>query len=164
MKKIKLTQGKYALVDNEDFEKLSQFKWHAVADRRISGGQFYACRSVTNKPKIKMHRVIMSCPDGLEVDHKDHNGLNNQKKNLRIVDRLQNQRNQKPQVGGTSKYKGVHFNKRIKKKPWVARISVKNKPISLGNYATPEEAALAYNAGSLKYHGEHGYQNKVKQV
>ena len=92
MKEIVLTQGKVALVDDEDHEYLNQFKWCAANN----GGTFYAIRKACYDGKWiteRMHRVLFDIPPGKEIDHIDHNGLNNQRSNLRIVTRQQNKFN-----------------------------------------------------------------------
>lgn len=97
MKEIKLTQGKVVLVDDEDYEYLNQFKWYALKNHRT----YYAQRVIQNnyiKRTLKMHRVIMDTPCGLEVDHIDGDGLNNQKCNLRNCTFAENRKNRKPNL------------------------------------------------------------------
>mgnify|MGYP001588262020 CR=1 FL=1 len=89
MKEIQLTQEQVALVDDEDFEKVSKHKWHAYKD----GKTFYAGTTIKNK-RVKMHRFILEAPAGVDVDHKDRNGLNNTRQNIRICSRTENQANQ----------------------------------------------------------------------
>jgi hypothetical protein len=152
MKKIALTQGKFALVDDEDFEKLSKFKWCA---NKI-GGIYYAVRNdkrtKDGRKTISMHRVVMDSPEGMDTDHKDGDGLNNQKKNLRICTHAENLKNQKLHKNNISGLKGVSFYKRVKK--WVAFIGVDGKQISLGYFDTKLEAYQAYCDACLKYHGK----------
>lgn len=147
MKKIKLTQGKVALVDDEDFEYLNQWKWSANKNKNT----FYAQRHkvIEGKNKyIKMHRLIMNTPDNIEVDHIDHNGLNCQRHNMRNCTRSQNSMNKSPY--GKSKYLGVYFiGKTI-----IAGITINKKLIYLGSYKSEEDAALAYDIAAKKYHGE----------
>jgi hypothetical protein len=135
---IPLTQGKFAIVDAEDYEKLNRYKWHAIRQANT----FYAVRRQGNK-KIRMHRVITNAPKGLDCDHIDHNGLNNRKKNLRLCTRLQNSRNQRARKGGTSKYKGVYWHKDQKK--WHAGISSCGKSYFLGSFDNEVDAAKAYD-------------------
>ena len=159
MKKIKLTRGKYVLVDDEDFEHLNQWKWCAQYD-----GNFYAARSKgigNGKQKfIRMHRYIMNAPKGKVVDHINHNTLDNRKKNLRIASIGQNLRNQqKIKKKASSKYKGVSWDKKSRK--WSVRIVYKNKQIYLGAFHSEIEAAKAYNRGAKKYHKEFAFLNKI---
>jgi hypothetical protein len=147
MKEIKLTQGKVALVDDEDYEYLNQFKWYA----HKKPCTFYAERSVGNRKNrtlVRMHRVIMNTHDNMQVDHIDHNGLNNQKCNLRNCTASQNRMNKRP--FGKSIYKGVGFNEGLIQ----ARIRINNKQIHLGYFKSEELAAKSYDIAAKKYHGE----------
>lgn len=157
MKEIPLSQGKFALVDDEDFAQVSRFNWF------YSTG--YAVRNIkldTNVYKMElMHRFLLGLNfgDGKIVDHKNGNGLDNRRENLRICSKLENQRNQGPRHTKTSKYKGVGYFKRDKK--WRARIKVGEKDIEIGKFTTEKEAALAYNKAALKYFGEFAWLNDV---
>lgn len=149
MKTISLiTQGKFAIVDDDDFERLSKQRWH------FSHG--YA-RGKVGKIKTSMHREIMHPPAGMEVDHIDHNGLNNQKSNLRICTPSDNQHNAKLRKDNTSGYKGVK--KATKTKSWEAQIRIKDKRIYLGTYSTPKEVAIAYDNAAKEYFGEFSATN-----
>ena len=151
MKEIHLTKGKVAIVDDTDFEGLSQWKWHA----KLSCGLWYAARAVTmagRKITIRMHRLITNASDGMEVDHIDGDGLNNLRQNLRIVTRNQNRFNSRVRVDNTSGYKGVSLNKRTGR--WVAWIGYYGKHKNLGYFATPEMAAQAYDAAARELFGE----------
>ena len=144
MKEIQLTQGKMALVDDESFETLNQFKWYA----KKSGKTFYAVRNlyVCGRPKqIYMHCVIMNRKG---IDHIDHDGCNNQKSNLRVCTRSENQMNRTKQENTSSIYKGVYFSKAHKK--WKAEISINSKKIRLGNFDSEIDAAKAYNAKAVE--------------
>lgn len=159
MKEIKLSQCKVALVDDEDFEYLNQFKWYANFD----GNEFYVirkCPTLTNKKNsISIHREIMKPPSGMIVDHINHDTFDNRKINLRICTFAENLRNKKIYKNNTSKYKGVNYNIQVKK--WLVRISLNNKRIHVGYFLTPIEGAKAYNEAALKYHGEFANLNKI---
>lgn len=159
MKEIKLTQGKVALVDDEDFEYLNQWKWCA----HKAGKKFYARRAcILNKKyqEIKMHRLIMDCVegDGKIVDHKDGDTLNNSKNNLRICSHKNNIRNMNKSTLHTSKYKGVHLRKNGK---WQARITKNYKLIHIGYFKIEAEAAKAYNIMASELFGEFANLNQI---
>lgn len=144
MKEIKLSQGKITLVDDEDFDRVNQFKWYAEK----KPNSFYARRKDKERKSVYMHRFILNTKN--EVDHKNHDGLDNRKTNLRKCSKSENQRNKSPKKNGSSKYLGVHFVKNRNK--WRAGIGFPNK--FLGEYKTEEEAAIAYNNAARKLHGE----------
>jgi hypothetical protein len=152
-RRIPLTQGKYAIVDPEDFERLNKHKWHAVK----SGSTFYAIRCVGPAKRttyIRMHREILHPPDHLVVDHINHNGLDNRKANIRPATRAQNNFNRLIAKGknSSSKYKGVSWKKDRKK--WRARIHVNGRYKFLGYFKEEKQAAKAYDEAAKKYHGE----------
>lgn len=158
-RKIRLTNGNFAIVDGDDFTKLSKFKWHS----HRCGRAYYAFRhaSVPNCNKrtiILMHRQIMNSPPDKAVDHINHNGLDNRKANLRIVSRMQNQWNmRKQQTNCTSRYKGIYFYKRYKK--WSASIRHNGTHIFLGNFDDEETAARAYDAKARELFGQYACLN-----
>jgi hypothetical protein len=157
MKEIKLTQGQVALVDDEDFEYINQWKWSALK----RADSFYAVRAYRTNYKsttVFMHRVIMRTPNDLVVDHINHIGFDNRKMNLRNCTQAQNLHNMRAVKEGTSLYKGVCF---IKNNRWAARIRVNYKRLYLGEFKTQNEAALAYNAAAIKHHGEFACVNII---
>lgn len=151
MKQIQLTRGKVVLVDDEDFPYLNQWNW--VANKGNS--TWYAVRWGSNNGKkghVKMHRVILNVPDGLVTDHIDGNGLNNQRKNLRVTTIRQNSLNQGIRRDNTSGYKGVQW--RRDRNLWRAIIKVHEKLIHIGNFQKKEQAARAYDEAAIKYFGK----------
>ncbi len=156
MKEIKLTQGYFALVDDEDFEYLNQFKWQVFLKK--NGNTCYAQRSYKKGKNISMHREILGLTDPkIQGDHIDGNGLNNQRYNLRTATHTQNQRNRKNFIKGTSKYKGVSWDKKNKK--WIVRIRNGGKQIYLGHFLDEIEAAKKYDEMAKIYHKEFAYIN-----
>jgi hypothetical protein len=158
MKTIPLTQGKVAIVDDEDFDRLSQFKWCAVKNRL----KWYALRAVIINDKqisIWMHREILNVPSGKQTDHKDGNGLNNQRRNLRICSRSQNMANARKYSGTriSNKYKGASWQKNDRN--WQAHICKNGKLIYLGHYNTEIEAALVYDKHARELFGEFAHTN-----
>lgn len=150
MKEITLTQGKVALVDDEDFDYLNQWKWNVNKSRNTYYAQRLSRRYIKDgkvkRDNISMHRLIMMPPHNLLVDHINHNGLDNRKDNLRIVTNRENCQNK---IKG-AEFIGVYkFNKKLKK-PFAARIQINGKFKSLGYFATPQEASAAYIAESNK--------------
>lgn len=147
MKRIPLTQGKFALVDNEDFNHLNQWKWCYHLG--------YAIRSIwirKNKTRIiRMHRVITNCPAGLEPDHRDKNGLNNQKYNLRICTRTQNQMNAKRRSDNISGYRGVSIHK---DGHITVEIRINRKKTRIGTFPDLISAAKAYDTKAKELYGE----------
>lgn len=151
-KLIPLTQGKIALVDAKNYEMLSKHKWYA----NYNQGKWYAQREIKDaegkRITLRMHRVIMNCPDDKQIDHINHNGLDDRELNLRICTNAENQHNQKPRKGGSSKYKGVSLRKDTKQ--WTAHIKNGGGLINLGHYDTEIEAAKAYDDKAKELFGE----------
>jgi hypothetical protein len=146
---IPLTRGLFAIVDKADYEWLSGFRWHATSGRKA-----YACFARKDKV-IYMHRLIMNPPEGKFVDHVDGNSLNYRRCNLRICNKAQNTWN-RPAVGGTSRFKGVH---RTKDGRWKAGIRVGGQQTFIGLFDDEIEAAKAYDDKAREFFGEFAYLN-----
>jgi hypothetical protein len=152
-KRIKLTYGKFAIVDAEDYERLSKYKWCAVEKAR----NWYAKTLDKDGKRLSMHRIVAGAPKGLLVDHINHNGLDNRKPNLRLCTSIQNQQNKRPRSGCTSKYKGVYWHKDRKK--FCAKIHLNKKAIHIGYFKDEIEAAKAYDKKARELFGEFAYLN-----
>ena len=143
MKKIELTRGYVALVDDEDFDRVNAHKW--LASKRLD--TVYAMCTV--EPNVLMHRFITGTSNpAIKVDHEDHNGLNNQKQNLRVCTHAQNCSSQKLSRYNTTGFKGVSFYKRDNN--YSAYIKFDGRKRHLGYNPTAEEAALVYDAEAIK--------------
>lgn len=145
----------FALVDEEDFDTVNQYKWHI-------NNRSYAHNSIVGM----MHRFLMHPSENEVVDHINHNPLDNRKCNLRVCSQSLNMGNSRKQLTAkpdritTSQYKGVSW--RSDRQRWAAYVGTAGKNrVALGCYATEEEAALAYNAGAIKMFGEFAKLNVI---
>ena len=152
MKQIPLTRGKVALVDDEDFIFLSQWKWHA----HYSRGLWYARRFEGDK-SLMMHRVLLAATGKVFGDHRDGDGLNNQKFNLRPATRSQNMANRKLHSNNPSGFKGVRRHKR----GWQARLRHNSKEVHLGYFVDRITAARAYDKAAVELFGEFAKTNEM---
>lgn len=147
MKWIPLTKGQTALIDDADYEAVSRHKWYAKRGRNT----FYAA-SGHGSNRLLMHTLILG--KGVTIDHRDGDGLDNRRHNLRSANHSQNQWNRRKRK--TAVFKGVTFNpKNGKHKPW----SVYIKRKFLGTFATPEEGARVYDMAARKTYGEFAWLN-----
>ncbi len=157
--KILLGNGKFTMIDEDDYKNLSQWKWscsyNGYAWRRVSLGYVNGKRK---RAIIFMHRFIMNTPSDMITDHINGDKLDNRKSNLRICTYTQNSRNSISKRG-SSKYKGVYLDKSENR--WVAQIVVNKKTKFLGRYNTQEEAASIYNNEAKKQFGEFSRVNNI---
>jgi len=174
-KTIPLTKGQVALVDDDDYERLMQWKWQAQRDPKTRS--FYAVRTSKKtdpgdydrcaRYHIYMHREIMHAQPEQQCDHKNHTGWDNRKANMRLCTHGENCHNREKYKEGSSRHKGnsqhkgVSWHKRDCK--WRAYIRYKGHQYSLGYFTDEDEAGLAYNKAALKYFGEFAHLNPIKQ-
>jgi hypothetical protein len=149
MKQIPLTQGQFALVDDDDFERVNQFKWQAAYSPITDS--FYAVRRTPapERKAIWMARFIMQTPPDMICDHVNHDTLNNQKSNLRNCTRAENKMNQRSQNTVTG-MKNIY----VHKKRYRVEIMLDYKKVYLKSFKNLEEAIQARNEALKKYHGD----------
>ena len=159
MKKILLTQGKFAIVDDADFSELSKHKW-------CVNNNGYAIRTLwfgaEHRPKqrhLLMHRIIAGAKGGQLVDHENGDKLDNRRRNLRISNKSLNGCNRGIPRHNTTGYKGVV--KHSQSNGWVAQITVGGKNLYIGHFPHPQLAALAYNNAAKAAFGEFAQLNKL---
>ena len=164
MKQIKLTRGQFALVDTEDYNKLNQYNWYAQYDEKLNS--FYAARHITvsknKREQIRMHCVIMNTHKKLEVDHINHNTLDNRKSNLRVCTHQQNCMNQLKCKNSSSKHKGVNWDAYHKK--WHVRIQNNGKSCHLGFFTSEIKAACVYNIAAKILFGKYARLNNCRNI
>lgn len=152
MIEVPLTQGKVAMIDDEDAERVLAHKWTLLTINRKGKVTYYARRCLWGKTKQKsllLHRFILDAPDGAQVDHKNLDGLDNRRENLRLATNAQNHCNI-PTRPGCAGFRGVY----MRYKRYGAQIKVDGEQIRVGPFKTAEEAARAYDLLARHYHGE----------
>lgn len=137
----------FALVDARDYVKIAQYRWYVSS-------YGYAARK-DKRRFVFMHDMIADPGPGLTVDHRNHNLLDNRRRNLRVCTWAENQRHRRKFKNNTSGYKGVSF----QAGKWVARITADYKSHYLGRFATAIEAARAYDEAAVRLHGEFAHLN-----
>lgn len=153
---IPLTLGKVALIDAADAPLVCAYKWTAMKIYRRKREMFYARRSVLRGGKMKtilLHRFILDAPAGLEVDHKNGDGFDCRRANMRLATRSQNRANGQ-QINSSTGYRGVCFDGRKKSKPFYANLTFEHKTYRLGYFETAAEGAAAYDAKAREICGE----------
>jgi hypothetical protein len=153
MKTIVTKRRHVILVSDEDYETVSKHKWYCCK----SGRTRYASTVLHGGSIMTMHRMILNAPEGVLVDHKDRNGLNNQRENLRLCTSSENNRNKISLVGNNS-YKGAAFHKASGL--FHCTIAVNNRQISGGYFKTAIEAARKYDELAVLHHGEFALTNR----
>ena len=151
VKFIELTQGQYAMVDEEDYERLNQSRWHF--DSGIRRG--YAARIETStgeRVRIHLHRLVINAPADKLVDHINGDKLDNRKANLRLCSHSENMKNYPRPKTNKSGYVGVYWHK--KNKRWCASIALNGKNKLVGCFLDKESAAFARDEAAKKHHGE----------
>lgn len=152
MKLIPLTQGKFAMVDDADYDWLNHYKWYAHRRRKA----FYAGRHVQGR-EVSMHQIVAAVMGIFRADHADRNGLNNQRHNLRPATGSQQGANRGLGMNNTSGFRGVSWWTTGKR--WHAQICKDKKIRHLGYFNTAEEAARAYDSAASELHGEFAVLN-----
>lgn len=162
----KIAAGRVTRIDDGDFDLVNSHRWNCHEEAREHNrthGPYAKTKIVTladdGTPKVAwifMHVMIMGF---VGVDHADHDGLNNQRSNLRAADTAQNNYNQRPRIGTASRYKGVTWHKKVRK--WQATIKLGGRCVYLGVYTSEEDAARAYDVAALEAYGERAYLNGV---
>ena len=154
----------FAIVDDEDFDELNKRRWHSRGDKKngyYAGSSFNLNLGNHKQITLLMHRILMNVPEDMVIDHINHNGLDNRKKNLRVCTQQENARNKKVFNNNKCGLKGVSLKYVSKKnggKRWVATICVNGKQRRLGYYDSMENAAFAYNKAAKYFFGEYAYK------
>jgi len=153
---------KEILIDDEDYNKIKDFKWCILKNSKETNAPFYVATREKRENKITtlyLHRFIMNCPDNKQVDHVNCNALDNRKQNLRICNQSENSKNQRIRKSNSSGYKGVHWAKKENK--WVVQIRINGVKTRIGRSENLKEAALLYNQAAMEYHGVFARLNNI---
>lgn len=152
MKTIKLTKNQFAIVDDEDYDRINKYKWQAVPNR----DKWYAKRSFTvgkcKRIGVRLHRFILNAPPDKDVDHINGNTLDCRKSNLRICNESQNAQNRGKTKSNTSGFKGVSYKKKNHK--WYSQIMFDKHNYHIGYFNNPVDAAIAYDKKAIEFFGE----------
>jgi hypothetical protein len=152
-KQVPLTKGKFAIVDDEDYELVMQWKWYYQ-------NMGYAARKPSQGKHYLMHRVIINAPEGTLVDHINRDRLDNRKSNLRLSLNSENYINKSTKrIGHTSKYRGVCYDPRTKW--WMTQVSIGGKRVFFKRYRSEIDAAIGYNKHAPDFHGAAVVLNEI---
>lgn len=157
---VRLFGGLVALVDSADVELVSGYRWHANVKPHTTYARTSVAMPGGGQRDVVMHRLIMNAPDGVEVDHRNRDGLDNRRANLRLATRQQNSVNRAAGGGTAGDYKGVSWDGA--RGLWRARIKVDGRRRCLGRFKSEWEAAHAYNAAALAAWGEFAHLNEER--
>lgn len=160
MKTIILREGQNSFVDNDDYDLVNNRKWFAGGGREKKYAMTYILDGKGKWVQISMHKMLLGSRGKMEIDHKNGNGFDNRRVNLRFATRQQNASNLGKKITCKSKYKGVVW--RPDANLWRATLTKNWKQISLGYYKTEREAAIAYNEGAKKHFGEFARLNVIE--
>lgn len=157
MIEIPLSQGKVAIIDEADFDRVSQYNWQAELAR---SGIWYAKTRIQDgcgrRKTVRLHQFILNA-NGAVIDHVDHDGLNNTRANLRTVTKRENRQNSRKRTPGLSSFKGVTWKSSHNK--WNARITIEGKTKHLGYFDSEIEAATAYDAAARQHFQSFAHTN-----
>lgn len=134
-----------AIVDDEDYDSVISEKWYLAVGYAQAAGSVY------------MHRLLMGFPEGMEIDHRNGNKLDNRKENLRVATHQQNLFNRSAQKNNVGGDKGIHLTKSTGR--WRAQLKFGKRRIHVGYFDSPEEAARAYDRVAIEKFGEFAYLN-----
>jgi len=164
--KIPLTQEQFAVIDCDDYDRVSPIKWQAQWNEGTQS--YYAHRTerlpIGKRVAVGMHRFIMNAGSFHVVDHINHDTLDNRKCNLRICDARQNSFNRRANRNNTSGFKGVSKSKIRGRETWIAKIRRDGKQIAIGYFDKAEEAARAYDDEAIIVHGEFAVLNFPSEI
>lgn len=158
MKTIRLSQGLVAVVDDDDYDRVSRFKWSATRHGKVVYAQRKIKTPLGRSTSLLLHRFLMNVVNPkIYVDHRDHDGLNCKKSNLRLCVPGENDGNQMKKHGTSSRYKGVSWDSG--RKTWRAQITIRGRVRFLGRYDSEEDAAIMYDAAARSAFGEFAHTN-----
>lgn len=156
MMELITSNGYVVLIDDKDYSLVSQYKWRGLKGK-------YTTYAITgSSPTVYLHRMLTGAPKGTRVDHEDHNGLNNQRSNLRVCTNSQNQANRRKSLGKSSIYKGVSLVKATGR--WEASIECNEKRARIGYFDSELEAAYAYNQAANTLFSDYALVNDLQET